>query len=116
MHIAYARVSQPVCRDTVTRRDRQCVAENWCVTGVSLGLPDGSPQNTGHWPCKCLLHKLLCYLHMYCPVRITINIIPDTDLKYRTVRLNTGYLPTLTTVVTVNKNVMLTFRLPCYLL
>jgi len=53
---------------------------------------------------------------MYCPVRITINIIPDTDLKYRTVRLNTGYLPTLTTVVTVNKNVMLTFRLPCYLL
>src|SRR6218665_2723041 len=43
-----------------------CSTTNRSIVG--LGLPGGSPQNTGHWQCQCLWHKILSYFHMHCPV------------------------------------------------
>ena len=38
---------------------------------MEMGLPDGNLQNTGHWQCQCLWHKILSYLHMHCPVLLS---------------------------------------------
>jgi len=60
-----------------------------------LGLPGGSLKNTGHCSVSVSVARNIELL-THALFGITVIFIPDKDPKYRTVRLNTGHLATLT--------------------
>jgi len=54
------------------------------MIATEIVLPGGSLQSAGHWQCQHVWHKILSYLHMHCPVLLSV--------LYRTKGQNTGQL------------------------